>query len=193
MKYLAIVSLLVLSARTHAMEQTYESCATTTWEVFDALSSYALGVPEEKQRKKAAIQANVAAAYKLAKDEGLSKPYIAAHVHFKKCAAEVQQRATPSQSPAEQAYRQCALASANRTSVLIRIDQGMPVSEAKKVMPQQLHSLIDTLYRTANESSLTKALADSARAHTSCVEALQEGIHEAQQPAPEDAFKATRL
>ena len=172
MKFISIVIVLFFAAHAYAMEQTFESCSTTTWEVFDALSNYALGVPEEKQKRKAIIQANVAAAYKLAKDEGLHKAYLAAHVHFKNCAAEVQKRAAASQSPSEQAYRQCALASANRTNILIRIDQGMPIANTKQLMPQQLHSSIDVLYRTSNESSLTKALAESSRSHMSCVEAV---------------------
>lgn len=168
MKYALIVLLLFSSDRVHAYDQTFESCSMTAWEILDAIDKYRLGVPLEKARSLAGTPQNVEIAYDLAK-ESLETAYMAAHVQFRKCAGEVENGAAVSLPAKEQAYRECAWTSATRTNILIALVRGTSIDEVRSTVPPQLHALVDTLYRTAEEDNPTKALAVSAESLRECV------------------------
>jgi hypothetical protein len=170
MKYLPIAVLLLLSGRAYAYEQTFDSCSVVAWQIFDAIENYRLGIPLEKARSVDKYPHNIEAAYKLANDEGLETAYMTAHLHYKRCAAEVEARARQSISSSEGAYRECAWASAARTNVLLAIVRGASTDDTKSKLPPQLHSLVDALYRRASEGNPTAALAASADASRTCIQ-----------------------
>lgn len=169
-------ALLLSVSPLHANEGTFEGCSLTTWVIFRAVNNFSLGVPLSKAKSAAGIPANVAAnievAYDIAKKKGLEEAYFVGHVFYRKCSGDLAKQ-KKTLSSVETAYKDCAYKSATRTYILVRIKEGIPISETKSNMPKQFHELITTLYRTSQENNLTKALAMSAESHMSCIAAVQ--------------------
>lgn len=169
-----LAATLILAAMSSlANDNSFESCSMTTWETLRAIDDFVLGVPLAQAKSKAVLARNVETVYDLAKSDGVETAYFAALVQYKTCAGEVP-KPIVAVSAAETAHSECATKSATRTNVLLRIKKSVSIQDAKKQMPAQYHELIELLYRKARESSLTRALADSANASVSCIESVVE-------------------
>ena len=174
MKNLVVVALLLLWNTSHAYEQTFETCSIGAWTLFNNIQNYILGVPLEKLKTQPGIpQSEVERlefVYNLAKTKGIENIYMIAHAAYFKCSKNVaQKKLSSSLSQKEGAYQECASKSTTRTTVLLQIAKGAPITEAKSKAPKQVHELIDTMYQLAQEKNLTKALVISAEMHNSCV------------------------
>ncbi|MEK7223589.1 MAG: hypothetical protein AAB156_04885 [Pseudomonadota bacterium] len=174
MKNLVVVALLLLWSPSHAFEQTFESCSVDALTFFNNINNYILGVPLEKLKSQPGIpQGEVKYldhVYNLIKTQGIEKAYMIAHVAFFKCSKTVSQKKLPSSlSQKESAYQECASKSTTRTTILLQITKGVPITETKSKAPKQVHELVNALYQLTQEKNLTSALVMSAEAHNSCV------------------------
>jgi len=183
MKSLLAVAFLLFSAQTFAYDQTFESCSLTAWSIFENLQQYRLHVPLEKLKatkckdgvpKYATECTNIDTAYSMAKSEGINTAYIAAHGHYITCSGEVQSRVGRGPLPQlESGYRECAQSSGARANILAAIKHGTSIEVTRDKMGAPYYDLIDTLYRKARDTNLTSVLDESARAATTCIEAVE--------------------
>ncbi|MEK7556718.1 MAG: hypothetical protein AAB538_01955, partial [Patescibacteria group bacterium] len=146
------VALLLLWSQSHAFDEiSYENCSISAWGHFDGIKNYVLGVPLEKLKAEPGMPQATARqlerTYNLTKTQGVETAYMAAHVAFKNCSANVaKSKPISSLSRAESAYSECAYTSATRTNILLRIANGRSVRETKNDLPEQFHELVDVLY-----------------------------------------------
>lgn len=157
-------------AATSAYEQTFESCSLSAWEILIATKMYSMGKPVESLTNGRPASHNIQTAYRLAREEGASVPYMVGHLKLKECAGEVNERlqgATLSASETE--YSRCAYDSAVRTNILVRIEKGASLEQTKSELPDAFGELVNELYEIAQDGGIVASLEFSASMLDHCI------------------------
>jgi hypothetical protein len=165
------------------VQQTFESCGVRAWSIYDTLKDAMAGVPIGKEKAKSCVndypcEKNADLVYADLSNKGAQSTYFEILGFLSTCAKHVSDRyGTATLTAVEATYKDCAESTAARLFVLLSIQNNIPITtvkaEVKARMGASYDPLITTLYRIARESNLTKAVAMSAEAMSSCIERVE--------------------
>jgi len=163
-------------------EQTFESCGVRAWSIHNTVKDAMAGVPIDKAKAKCVndypCEKNADLVYADLSNKGAQSTYFEILGYLTTCAKHVSDRyGTSTLTGPEAPYKDCAESTAARLFVLLAIQNNTPImtvkAEVKARMGESYDPLITTLYGIARESNLTKAVAVSAEAMSSCIERVE--------------------
>jgi hypothetical protein len=159
-------------------QQTFESCGVRAWSIHNTLKDAMVGVPIDKAKAKCVndypCEKNADLVYADLSNKGAQSTYIEILGYLSTCAKHVSDRyGTATLTAVEATYKDCAESTAARLVVLLAIQNNDPITAVKARMGASNYPLITTLYGIARESNLTKAVAMSAEAMSSCIERVE--------------------